>query len=492
MTFNANPGIPGYGYGGSLTFNPSLVSANNTQHTISCGYGLLSNDFVVLSYYSQIPIPSVCSLTSTTGVCYSYSTTNTIIIKVNTTISNPFSLILAGMSNPYQNFYGSYTFYTEIWRSGSVYVRYYTDYTATTITSDPTTGNPLIISFIPTLTPNYELKYGFENIANVTLTNMIQNAKVKQIRITAPGEITIDTQYCNATMQTFAGEAIPYPYRFSCETMGSNYIILNLFSNFPAWTNAITQRSIYIYIRYTILNSKTVQSNDWYAYAYTDPSSSSSIYAVSYATGHFPIVEYQLPFLYVINFPTRSFSQRTCTLGQQCMIYGFIYPTTPSATMVIDHMTFLLPKEFNYSSLQTFDSCFIQSTTTTYYSFNCPLTRNNSQITIGFNPTVYNQLYNLFNIDTSNTAMLFTAPKYPGNHYQMQVNLWSSSNALVESQYINLTTVYGYYLSVPLINFIIPLDASQMGLYDVTFTTGTADILPSYINSATYTITSAI
>jgi len=39
---------------------------------------------------------------------------------------------------------------------------------------------------------------------------------------------------------------------------------------------------------------------------------------------------------------------------------------------------------------------------------------------------------------------------------------------------------------------VIPLDASQKGLFDLTFTVGTADILPSYINSADYTITSGI
>lgn len=274
--------------------------------------------------------------------------------------------------------------------------------------------------------------------------------------------------------------------------MGSNYVTLNMFNNFPTWDNGFTQRSIYIYLRYTISNGQTVASNNWNAYAYTDTSSTSWYYAVSYAVGNFPIVEYQLPFLYVINFPTRSFNQRTCTIGQKCMIYGFIYPTTPSTTIGINRMSFLLPKEFNYSNVQTYDSCFIQSRTTTYYTFSCPISRNSSQITIGFTPPGYDQKYNLFNIDHSSASMLFTAPNFPGNHYQMQVNLWSTSNTLVESQYINLTTVYGYYLSVPLITFLIPLDASARGLYDLTFTTGTADILPSYINSAAYTVTSAI
>ncbi len=83
LTFNSNPGIPGYGTTGTLTFNPSLVSATNTQHTISAGYALQSGDFLKLSYYSQVPIPTTCNFITNKGQCYSYSTTNTIIIKIN-------------------------------------------------------------------------------------------------------------------------------------------------------------------------------------------------------------------------------------------------------------------------------------------------------------------------------------------------------------------------------------------------------------------------
>lgn len=114
-------------------------------------------------------------MSSTNGVCYSYPMTNSIIIKVNTTVPSSYSLVLSGMTNPYQNYYGSNTFNTEIWRSGSVYVRFYTGYSATTITTDPTSSSALTIFFVPTLTPDYQLKYNFWNIANVTITKMLQN-----------------------------------------------------------------------------------------------------------------------------------------------------------------------------------------------------------------------------------------------------------------------------------------------------------------------------
>ena len=74
----------------------------------------------------------------------------------------------------------------------------------------------------------------------------------------------------------------------------------------------------------------------------------------------------------------------------------------------------------------------------------------------------------------------------------MGVHLWGNSNELVEKQKINITTVYGYYLSVPNITFDIPKDADKKGMFELTFLVGTSDILPSYDNSASNSITSAI
>jgi len=110
MTFNTVPFVPGFGSTGSLSFNPTRVSANNTVHTVSAGYSLVSGDFVKLTYYTQIAIPTVCAISSNNGYCYSYPMTNSIIIKVNVSISSPYTFTLTGMNNPYQNYYGPNTF----------------------------------------------------------------------------------------------------------------------------------------------------------------------------------------------------------------------------------------------------------------------------------------------------------------------------------------------------------------------------------------------
>ncbi len=146
-------------------------------------------------------------------------------------------------------------------------------------------------------------------------------------------------------------------------------------ADFPAWNSNFTGRSVFIYLKYTISNGQTNFGNYWLAKTYTDPSSTSSNYLVSQATGRFAIVEYLLPYLYVISLWTRSFVQRTCVIGQQCMFYGFLLPTTPRATMTIDHMTFLLPKEFNYTATQTLNRCTVQPTTNSLWTFSCGVSR---------------------------------------------------------------------------------------------------------------------
>jgi hypothetical protein len=52
--------------------------------------------------------------------------------------------------------------------------------------------------------------------------------------------------------------------------------------------------------------------------------------------------------------------------------------------------------------------------------------------------------------------------------------------------------VFGYYLSVPSISFLIPNDADTKGLFDLTFVVGSSDILPAYESSASNSITSAL
>lgn len=122
----------------------------------------------------------------------------------------------------------------------------------------------------------------------------------------------------------------------------------------------------------------------------------------------------------------------------------------------------------------------------------CTANRTNSDVTVKFIPSSYNHNYKLINIDTSDQTKLFKAPAYPGTHYQMKVNLFTSTNVLVESMMVNLTTVYGDLLNYTYMSARIPKDANAIGLFEFKFKVGAADILPGYQNSANNRITSKI
>lgn len=95
----------------------------------------------------------------------------------------------------------------------------------------------------------------------------------------------------------------------------------------------------------------------------------------------------------------------------------------------------------------------------------CSAARADSDVTIKFLPSSYNHNYKLVTIDTSDQTKLFKAPAYPGTHYQMKVNLFTSSDVLVESMKVNLTTVYGNLLNYVYMSVRIPKDADQIGLF---------------------------
>ena len=119
-------------------------------------------------YYPEVTVPETCTITSNNGVCYSYPLENTIIIKSNTTYASSYTFTLGGMTNLYQ-YRTSNKPYTEVWNgaAGTIRSRFWTNYYVSYITTDPNSNNALSIDFTPTLTPDYQLKYSFNNIARI-------------------------------------------------------------------------------------------------------------------------------------------------------------------------------------------------------------------------------------------------------------------------------------------------------------------------------------
>jgi hypothetical protein len=162
------------------------------------------------------------------------------------------------------------------------------------------------------------------------------------------------------------------------------------------------------------------------------------------------------------------------------MFYGYLLPTTPQASFQIKYMDYTIPAEFKYSNLVAYNGCDMKEKNSDNYLFGCTATRNNSKVTVRFTPTsggyIYNHNYKLIKIDHVDASKLFTAPQYPGNHYQMKVDLYTDTNRLIESQFINLTTVFGKLLTWNDIAIKIPQDADTVGVFEFTFKVGVSDV----------------
>lgn len=100
-------------------------------------------------------------------MCYAYPLENTIMIKASLAQSGSYSFVLTGMTNLYQ--YSGNKLYSEVWQvsTRTIIKSFYTSYTVPIITTDPVSTNALSIAFTPTLTPNYQLSYNFDNIAKL-------------------------------------------------------------------------------------------------------------------------------------------------------------------------------------------------------------------------------------------------------------------------------------------------------------------------------------
>ena len=79
------------------------------------------------------------------------------------------------------------------------------------------------------------MKYGFNNIARVELTHALQNSDIQMIYLTAPVQVTIVSNYCNATLESDPDEVSPYPMRFQCYFQTTRQLKLLKQAGFPDW-----------------------------------------------------------------------------------------------------------------------------------------------------------------------------------------------------------------------------------------------------------------
>ena len=90
------------------------------------------------------------------------------MIVASSTQTGSYSFTLTGMTNLYQSKVADLPT-IQIWDASGGVIRgqHQPDYWVSHITTDPVSSNQLGITFTPTLTPDYQLKYSFNNIARI-------------------------------------------------------------------------------------------------------------------------------------------------------------------------------------------------------------------------------------------------------------------------------------------------------------------------------------
>lgn len=88
---------------------------------------------------------------------------------------------------------------------------------------------------------------------------------------------------------------------------------------------------------------------------------------------------------------------------------------------------FRIPNEYNYAAVKTLDSCSMLGKVSTTITL-CELSRTNGYTYVKMIPdTTYDNSVKIVKLSDSVISNLFTAPEYPGNIYNITVELYSGS-----------------------------------------------------------------
>ena len=294
------------------TFTLTLTAQITTDHAI----------YIVYPENFQGVMPDDCSCSGYN--CFVFPTRRWVVLYPTGTISSGLRTIsISPMNNPYYAQAASQYFLVTVARSfngivGDTYQILQNPFTPVSY-SFQNTGQATSLTISATQTPNMYLR-NYANTVIFTISKVFSDSRAKAIYIMAPSDVTSwDPTYCNAsitTTQTFA-----YPLRFTCAVDPATplYLRLTLDSDMPTFSSSWGLLNIRLHARFTLANfapsptlyvTQPLTSGSFFAYSSVSATSSSSIYYMSQSSATVSISQNQVPVISVINFNTKSFSDR--------------------------------------------------------------------------------------------------------------------------------------------------------------------------------------
>ncbi|KRX03573.1 hypothetical protein PPERSA_04125 [Pseudocohnilembus persalinus] len=379
--------------------------------------------------------------------------------------------------------------------------------------------------------------FDYTNYLNLTLpAGLFATEDVGYFIIDPPEQInSLDISYCNSTLLERDSEFyyhFPYPPRLDCEItsndgvpFGSRNHEIRLTLNqyeMNKFYQKIQERNLLSSLQTELSNFRIriylktkIESNDgflnydvgeWHARAYTiDNGFGSNLISELHPSDikfnkfdEENILDWRFPLVNKVTFNTNTFADRKATIGDRTIqFYMMLLPLTKftcttkytACTDRIDKMIFTLPTEFGYPAVKDLNGC-DRYGVINYDSpvFDCNLARPYrdryvtfypDEISTGNNDAFYDHAINIITLGNTDQDYLFKAPKYPGTHYNMTLELYSEG-ILVEKSVVNLTNVQGYDFDISYMTIQNVADIDIKGLYQISFKVGNVDVPIGY------------
>jgi hypothetical protein len=387
--------------------------------------------------------------TCTAGVhnCYVFPTRNWVTVITTAIVpAGSVTITLTGMNNGYYLSPLSLYFRVTVAYGVPGQLILINQNSLSALQRNPQTNNPTALTIVPTQTPNLFLR-NYMNTVVITISRIYES------------------QFCTAFYIITSALRSPYPYRLRCGTISASVLQILIPADFPAFDIGYQELDITVNAKFMLADfpagtdilyvSPPVTSGLFYAYGSTSIVDSTSIYYISQASTTITISQYKVPIIGQITFNTKSFLDRRGYTNDNVIYYMLLKPTT---TVPITKMLFYLPREFGYPPVDNHDNCQMITRQVTNLA-TCLESRDAGQTVITIDTTGYDNGARIIQLANSNISKWFTAPAYPGDFYNMTIEMYDSAGDLLEKQTANLSDIWGQYFDIAGLNFVNGLDS---------------------------------
>ncbi|KAL4438750.1 hypothetical protein ABPG74_013423 [Tetrahymena malaccensis] len=343
-------------------------------------------------------------------------------------------------------------------------------------------------SIYNTQTQNTYLKGNFQNIAQLLVSNIWHDQYITSFVIWKPAVIQgfIDQSYCNATLLIPNPNPFPLILQCSISALGDAIYIS---SNGVTYQSTFSSLVLSVYFKVIIDSNFPPQgvpagfTDNLIVYGCVQQCNTinPSRFYQTMATTQLYVSNDRVPYYAGISWNQYAFHQAKSIFQGEARFYGVIQQSSPNQN--INKIILQIEDSFLYPPIMFIQGCLIYNNQVTIQIDKCQLkqVQGKSQIEIVLSSGYFLSLQpNFFYIQTQ--AQQFQAPEYPGQHYQIKVDLYqANTNNPIEEVQVFFSRVIGVQFDRNSMQFLNGLDAKIPNLNELIFVTSNVPIPQGYL-----------